>query len=416
MERAREALDAEISALEDIVERLRAMGRAGDAEIVETGILMAKDPVLLDRIEQHIMSGQSAPTAISRAADAIAHVLDGLEDATLAERAADIRSLGRRAAARAVGASLGSGGVLIATDLGPADVADLGLAATGAALADGGVTAHAAIVARSLGIPMVVGLGPEVLELKSGEVVVLDADEGVVVRRPTRSRIEAANQDRERRQQARETARARRNEPALTTDGHRVTVLVNAATMAEAVEGFELGAEGIGLLRILVAMVGHSDQLRAIRKVLDEAPGVGQRRPQLGAMIETREAAMSAAAIADVSDFFSIGTNDLTQAALGLDRERSRTAPATDPRVLRLIDVTVRAAHAAGLTVDVCGEAGSDPIVLPVLVGLGVDELSVAAARVGEVRQWVRELDYATCRNAARQLLDEAAHARGERV
>ncbi|TMD26798.1 MAG: phosphoenolpyruvate--protein phosphotransferase [Chloroflexi bacterium] len=355
-------------------------------------------------------------------------------------------------------------------------------------------------MARSLGIPMVVGLGPEVLELKSGEVVVLDADEGVVVRRPTRSRIEAANQDRERRQQARETARARRNEPALTTDGHRVTVLVNAATMAEAVEGFELGAEGIGLLRtelpfldaqawpsvetqveflrpilarlanrpatvrlfdfgadktppflrgtakrgidlllespdvlraqlaaiveaagdaelrILVPMVVHSDQLRAIRKVLDEVPGVGQRRPQLGAMIETREAAMSAAAIADVSDFFSIGTNDLTQAALGLDRERSRTAPATDPRVLRLIDVTVRAAHAAGLTVDVCGEAGSDPTVLPVLVGLGVDELSVAAARVGEVRQWVRELDYATCRNAARQLLDEAAHARGERV
>jgi multiphosphoryl transfer protein len=76
----------------------------------------------------------------------------------------------------------------------------------------------------------------------------------------------------------------------------------------------------------------------------------------------------------------------------------------------------VRAGHAAGLTVDVCGEAGSDPTVLPVLVGLGVDELSVAAARVGDVRQWVRELDYATCRNAARQLLDEAAHARRERV
>ena len=500
MERAREALDAEISALEDIVERLRAMGRAGDAEIVETGILMAKDPALLDRIEQHIMSGQSAPTAISRAADAIAHVLDGLEDATLAERAADIRSLGRRAAARAVGANLESGGLLIATDLGPADVADLGLAATGAALADGGVTAHAAIVARSLGIPMVVGLGPEVLELKSGEVVVLDADHGVLVRRPTRLRIEAANQDRERRQQAREAARAKRNEPALTSDGHRVTVLVNAATMAEAIEGFELGAEGIGLLRtelpfldaqawpsvetqvaflrpilarlvkrpatvrlfdfgadktppflrgtakrgidlllespdvlraqlaaiveaagdaelrILVPMVVHSDQLRAIRKVLDEVPGVGRRRPQLGAMIETQEAAISAAAIADVSDFFSIGTNDLTQAALGLDRERSRTAPATDPRVLRLIDVTVRAAHAAGLTVDVCGEAGSDPSVLPVLVGLGVDELSVAAARVGEVRQWVRELDYATCRNGARQLLDQVAHARRERV
>src|SRR5213593_5278454 len=209
MERAREALDAEISALEDIVERLQAMGRAGDAEIVETGILMAKDPVLLDRIEQHIMSGQSAPTAISRAADAIAHVLDGLEDATLAERAADIRSLGRRAAARAVGASLGSGGVLIATDLGPADVADLGLAATGAALADGGVTAHAAIVARSLGVPMVVGVGPELLDIENGEEVVVDGDQGLVIRRPDPSRVDAAHEKGIRRQRAREEARSR---------------------------------------------------------------------------------------------------------------------------------------------------------------------------------------------------------------
>jgi phosphoenolpyruvate-protein phosphotransferase (PTS system enzyme I) len=104
--------------------------------------------------------------------------------------------------------------------------------------------------------------------------VVLDADHGVVVRRPTRSRIEAANQDRQRRQQAREAARARRNETALTTDGHRVTVLVNAATMAEAIEGFELGAEGIGLLRTEFLFMNRADlpdedeQYQALRDIV----------------------------------------------------------------------------------------------------------------------------------------------------
>jgi phosphocarrier protein FPr len=125
-------------------------------------------------------------------------------------------------------------------------------------------------------------------------------------------------------------------------------------------------------------------------------------------MIETPEAALGAAAIARESDFFSIGTNDLTQLVLGLDRERSKTAPVLDARVLRLIAATVGAAHDAGILVDVCGEAASDAQAMPVLVGLGVDELSVAAARVGLVRATVRELDFSDCRRKAALLLDQA--------
>ena len=486
MERARSALAKEIASLEDMARRLRDMGRPADAEIVETGVLMARDPGLLDRVENLVLgSGRSAPSALTAAAEEVASVLASLDDPTLAERAADVRSLGRRAAATAAGVELVPGGILIAADLGPADVADLGLGASGAALARGGVTAHAAIVARSLGIPMVVGLGPEVLDVVSGEAVVLDADQGLVVRRPTPSRQVAAEAHAVQRREARETARRTREKPARTIDGHRVTVLVNVATMAEAIEGFEQGAEGIGLLRtelpfldasdwpstrrqveflepifarlvgrpatvrlfdfgadktppflrgtpargiglllesrdalrcqltaileaargadvrILVPMVTTAEQLRSIRQALP-APA------RLGAMIETPEAARAAGAIAAESDFFSIGTNDLTQLVLGLDRERSRTAPVLDPRVLRLIDATVRAAHDAGILVDVCGEAASDPQAMPVLVGLGVDELSVAAARVGLVRAAVRELDYSECRRKAAGLLDQA--------
>ena len=491
VERARDALVAAIASLVGMAHRLQEMGRPGEAEIVETGVLMARDPSLQERVESLVLgSGRSAPAAIVIATEEVASVLAGLDDPTLAERAADVRSLGRRAAAHAAGATLGTGGVLIASDLGPADVADLALGAVGAALADGGVTAHAAIVARSLGIPMVVGLGPAVLEVQSGEVVVLDGEQGLVIREPDQSRLDAADAHGARRREAREAARLLRDEPAMTADGHRVTVLVNVGTMAEAIEGFEQGAEGIGLLRtelpflgakewpsmrrqveflepifarlvtrpvtvrlfdfgadktppflsgttrrgidlllaspdalrsqlgaiveagrnadvrILVPMVVDATQLRVIRAALDEVLD-GRRRPTLGAMIETPQAALGAGDIAREADFLSIGTNDLTQLVMGLDRERSRSAPVLDARVLRLIDATVRAAHHAAILVDVCGEAASDPEAMPVLVGLGVDELSAAAARVGDVRQAVRGLDFTECRRKALRLLDQ---------
>jgi phosphocarrier protein FPr len=122
-------------------------------------------------------------------------------------------------------------------------------------------------------------------------------------------------------------------------------------------------------------------------------------------MIETPEAAHRAAEIAKESDFLSIGTNDLTQLVLGLDREQSKSAPVTDVRVLRLIDAAVQAGRAAGIPVDVCGEAASDSIAMPILVGLGVDELSVGASRVGTVRAWVRELDRSELQELAARAL-----------
>ena len=136
----------------------------------------------------------------------------------------------------------------------------------------------------------------------------------------------------------------------------------------------------------------------------------------LGAMIELPEAAEAAAEIAAVSDFLSIGTNDLTHATLGTDRFAHGEAPTHHPQVLRHIAATARAARAAGIPLEVCGEAASDPLVVPLLVGLGANELSAGAARVGAVRAWVRQLDYSQTEELARGALEASDAAEVERL
>ena len=118
-------------------------------------------------------------------------------------------------------------------------------------------------------------------------------------------------------------------------------------------------------------------------------------------MVELPEAAEAAGELAAACDFLSIGTNDLTHATLGSDRFHAAEAHAHDPRVLRHIAASADAARAAGIRVEVCGEAASDPLTAPLLLGLGVDELSVGAARVGAVRAWVRALSLAGARECA---------------
>ena len=493
--RAREALQLAAADLEIIAAELRDAGRPAEAEIVETGVLIALDPELGGRVERLVSEcGVPAAGALRRAADETAAELAGLEDPMLAQRADDVISVGRRAAQRLAAApARATEGVLIATTLGPADVAELAPRVRGIALAGGGVTAHAAIVARSLGLPMVVGLGAGVLRVEDGEEVVIDGDQGVVVRRPDFDRVARAHADAEGRQVARVLAISRREKAAETVDGHEVRVLANASTASELHEALEQGAEGVGLLRSellfleATAWPSFEQQLASLRPVLgmlrgrvatvrlfdfggDKTPpflrgtsargidlllespqalrtqlaaiveaGAGTRLrilvpmvsdagqlnavrgalrgdAQVGAMIETPEAAAAASDIARHCDFLSIGTNDLTQLVLGQDREKAKTSPVLDGRVLSLIGAAASAGRGAGIPVDVCGEAASDPNAMPMLVGLGVDELSVAAARVGLVRQWVRELTFSECETGVRKLLDEAGNTSGQRI
>jgi len=128
-------------------------------------------------------------------------------------------------------------------------------------------------------------------------------------------------------------------------------------------------------------------------------------------MIETPAAVAGATAIAARSAFLSIGTNDLTASTLGVDRFAAAKSRADDPRVLAAIARTVDAGHDHALAVEVCGEAAGDPVMLSLLLGLGVDELSTGAARVGELRAQIRSLSLEGCRRTARAALEGAAIA-----
>jgi phosphoenolpyruvate-protein kinase (PTS system EI component) len=146
----------------------------------------------------------------------------------------------------------------------------------------------------------------------------------------------------------------------------------------------------------MVPLVETAEQLAATRRLLCDA-AAGDPLPPLGAMVETVPAVEHVRVLAGSADFLSIGTNDLAASVLGADRFAAGRPLAHHPRVLRAIADIAAAAREAGLQVEVCGEAASDPVMVPLLVGLGIDDLSVGAARVAEVRRSIRRLDRAGC-------------------
>ena len=482
------ALDAVAADLARGAERFRAAGLEDEAEILEANRLMVEDPAL--RLEVERLVAEIGPArALRQATERHADLLAAIPDPMLAARATDIRQLGVRAVRTLAGAAIPpatEASILVARDLGPADVADLRLEeglVLGIALAEGAATSHAAIMARAFGVPMAVGLGEDLFAVRAGETVIVEGDDGAVVVDPTTSNLLFAEGEVQRRRQVREARVAARGLPAVTRDGRIVSLLCNASTAVEVTSGLEAGAEGVGLLRtelafleasawptedehfavlapalarlrglvatvrtldfgadktppflvgiknrgltlmlshpveleqqlraivragkgtqlrILLPLVESAEQVRAVRALVDD------RTVPIGAMIETPAAARSAPEIAAAADFLSIGTNDLVQYTLGLDRERpvASATTAAEPIVLGLIARVVEAAHAARKTVEVCGEAASEAEVATLLIGLGVDELSVAPAMLDELRETVRRLSFADAADAARE-------------
>ncbi|MGR3888319.1 phosphoenolpyruvate--protein phosphotransferase [Pseudomonas sp. 1152_12] len=474
-------------------------------EIFITHQEMLDDPELTDEVDTRLKQGESAQAAWMSVIEAAAKQQESLQDALLAERAADLRDIGRRVLAQLCGIDTAEEPsepyILVMDEVGPSDVARLDPArVAGILTARGGATAHSAIVARALGIPALVGAGAAVLLLASGTPLLLDGQRGRLHVDPDAAVLQRATVERDTREQRLQAASAQRHEPALTRDGHAVEVFANIGESAGVASAVEQGAEGIGLLRTELIFMAHpqapdeATQEAEYRRVLDgldgrplvvrtldvggdkplpywpiaeeENPFLGVRgirltlqRPQimeaqlrallrsadnrplrimfpmvgsvdewraardmterlrleipvadlqLGIMIEVPSAALLAPVLAKEVDFFSVGTNDLTQYTLAIDRGHptlSAQADGLHPAVLQLIDITVRAAHAHGKWVGVCGELAADPLAVPVLIGLGVDELSVSARSIPEVKARVREFSLSEAQGLAQKAL-----------
>jgi phosphocarrier protein FPr/phosphocarrier protein len=172
-----------------------------------------------------------------------------------------------------------------------------------------------------------------------------------------------------------------------------------------------------GQARILLPMITDPAEIRTVRHILEEESGTSNRlrRIELGVMIETPAAAVMSDRIAAEADFLSIGTNDLTQYALAMDRGHPELAARLDalhPAVLRLIAQTATAAISKGCTVSVCGGLASDPTAVPVLIGLGVHELSMVPSVIPQMKALIARLSIQTCRELAREALElETAEA-----
>jgi phosphocarrier protein FPr len=205
----------------------------------------------------------------------------------------------------------------------------------------------------------------------------------------------------------------REDNPFLGERGIRV--LLNRPELLRTQLRAILGAARDGSVAVMFPMIATLDEWRAARAILEEErQRLGAPRIEAGIMVEVPSAALLAEQFAREVDFFSIGTNDLTQYTLAMDRGHPRLAPQVDglsPAVLRLIDQTVRAGRAHGRWTGVCGGIAGDPQAVPLLVGLGVDELSVGVPAIPALKAQVRRLRLAECRALAQQALECATAA-----
>lgn len=485
-----------------------------DASIFEAHLLVLEDPLLLDEVSRRITEQRiNVESAVQQFVDKYIATLSASDDQYLRERAADLRDVAARLLNNLMGRThetdlrhLSEQCIIISHDLTPSRTALLDKKMVlGFGTDIGSRTSHTAIMARSLGIPAVVGMQNVSHDLVTGEYALLDGFNGQIIVNPTDQTLFEYGQLVRKQVTLKEKLRDTRDQPAITLDGVRVMLLANVEQPSDTEAVFASGAEGVGLFRTefmfinrnalpseeeqyqayrqvaaalnprpvvirtldlggdkFLSQLGvptemnpflgwrairfcleHRDlfrsQLRAILRAsaegnvklmypmisgLDELNRANayveeyknelrkQSLPfdehiEIGAMIEIPSAAIAADTLGKRVKFFSIGTNDLIQYSLAVDRLNEKIAhlyEPTHPAILRLIRLTTDAGHRLNLPVAVCGEMAGDPFMVPLLLGLGVDELSVAPPNVPQVKYLIRRLKMA----AVKELTESA--------
>ncbi len=483
-----------------------------EAAIFDAYLMFLADPEVLAQVQQIIEREHvNAEWAWRETVNESARAFESIEDEYMRARAVDIRDIGAQVVSRLTGQtraiSIDQAGIVIAPDLSPSDTAHLDRSVVmGICTERGSPTSHSAILARTLGIPAVVGAGAAIGRVEPGTLLVVDGYEGLVWVAPD-EQVVAEYADRQAQWRAvQEQARQSSAAPAVTKDGAHIEVAANIGSLADARAAVECGADGVGLLRteflflertaapdeneqyevyaaiartmegrpvvvrtldvggdkplayislereenpflgqrairlclnqpdlfatqlraIVRASAGHSlkvmfpmianiSELRRARAVLESAAAGlrAQATPmadsiEVGMMVEVPSAALLAHVFAPEVDFFSIGSNDLVQYTLAAERGNAAVAHLQDglhPAVLVQIQHVVQSAQRAGKWVSVCGELAADLEAVPVLIGLGVQKLSMSPGAIPQVKGFIRQLTLEEVRQWARQAL-----------
>jgi phosphotransferase system enzyme I (PtsI) len=515
---AREQARLELKSLRESV-LLRTKGEEL-AAIFDAHQMMLEDPMLTEKVNTKIASGIIVEQALAEATRELAEMLSSMQDELFAARAADVQDVGRRVLRILLGlpdtalSNLQSPSLIIAQDLTPSDTARLDpVLVLGFCTSFGGLTSHSAILARTLGIPALVGMGTDLLEkVRSGDSILMDGSTGLLIVNPAEATVAKYQELKRKKEDHLLEIKASAHGEARTANGRHVEVAANIGEVETALEAVEYGAEGVGLLRteflylsetrapdedkqygiykeiftvlgqrpliirtmdiggdkppsympfpqemnpflgwrairmcmddtglfktqlraILRAALGHDirimfpmiislDELLCARgliaQVEAELAAEGKTFAQhvpVGIMVETPAAAVLVDVLASASDFFSIGTNDLTQYTLAVDRGNERVAnlfQPLHPAVLRLIKLTIDSAHSKGKWVGMCGELAGMQKAIPILLGFGLDEFSMASRSIPMAKHLIAKLSDDRAREIAEHAISLATSA-----
>ena len=486
-----------------------------EAQIFKSHEMMLEDDTFISDVEDRInREGVNAEFALNETSNVYIKMFQSIEDEYLRERSEDIKDVMNRVIRILMCISsvdfsnMEENSIIVAKDLTPSDTAQLDRTKVAAMITEvGGKTSHAAIIARIMGIPTIVGLNNITDKIKDGDTVICDGKTGKVLINPNAKQLFHYNKKKNIEDEIKNELRNQVGLPSITNDGFKVSLSANIGVPNDVDMALENDAEGIGLFRsefifmnrdrqptedeqfeqykevlvkmgdkpviirtmdiggdknvpyidipkemnpflgyrairfclgnvevfrtqlrailrasvygnvkIMIPMISTMKELKDSKKILQQAKdelkseGIKFKNDiEIGIMIEIPSAAIISDLLAKEVDFFSIGTNDLIQYTMAVDRMNSKLSylySQYHPALLRLIKGIIDNAHNAGIWVGMCGEAAGDPKLIPVFVGMGLDEFSMNSPSILRSRYIVRNLNKEDMQKIARNTLD----------